>query len=270
MQNKIFDCITFFDENLIVNARFEILKDVVDYFIVCESRFDHKGNKKNINFVLKNKSFSNKVRHLIIKENFPNLSGGWEIESFQREKILESLKDASDEDYIMYSDSDEIPNPIKLKNIRLTKKYAIFLQKFYVYKINVFNKYETPWQGTRICKKKNLKSITYLRKKIRLENLKKAFWKFQYEKNIEIIHDGGWHFNNLYHPETIKRKLLNIQNVDKDLINVYTNTNIIEKKIRDLEDLFKRNHKYEKINIDDKFPDYIRNNKEIFKNFILD
>ena len=115
-----------------------------------------------------------------------------------------------------------------------------------------------------------MKSITYLRKKIRLENLKKAFWKFQYEKNIEIIHDGGWHFNNLYHPETIKRKLLNIQNVDKDLINVYTNTNIIEKKIRDLEDLFKRNHKYEKINIDDKFPDYIRNNKEIFKNFILD
>ena len=31
-KNKIYDCVTFFDENLLVAARFEILKDVVDYF----------------------------------------------------------------------------------------------------------------------------------------------------------------------------------------------------------------------------------------------
>ena len=53
-RNKIYDCITFFDENLLVNTRFEILKDVVDYFIVCESNYDHKGNKKKINFKLNN------------------------------------------------------------------------------------------------------------------------------------------------------------------------------------------------------------------------
>ena len=47
-KNKIYDCITFFDENLLVNARFEILKDVVDFFIVCESRYDHKGKKKKL------------------------------------------------------------------------------------------------------------------------------------------------------------------------------------------------------------------------------
>ena len=46
MDFKIFDCITFYDENLITNARFEILKDVVDFFIVCESKYDHNGNKK--------------------------------------------------------------------------------------------------------------------------------------------------------------------------------------------------------------------------------
>ena len=46
--NKVFDCITFFDENLIVNTRFEILDKVVDYFIVCESAFDHKGKKKKL------------------------------------------------------------------------------------------------------------------------------------------------------------------------------------------------------------------------------
>ena len=74
-----------------------------------------------------------------------------------------------------------------------------------MYKINVFNKFETPWQGTRICKKKYLKSITFLRKKIKLENLKKAFWKLQYEKSIEFIDNGGWHFNNLYNSEIISK-----------------------------------------------------------------
>ena len=164
-KRKIFDCITFYNENLLVNSRFEILKDVVDYFVIIESSFDHKGDKKEINFKLLNPKFKDKVRHYVIKDNFTLLHEGWDIESFQREKILEFIKDASDDDYIMYSDSDEIPNPKKLKNFSLKKKYAVFLQKFYVYKINVFNKFETPWQGTRICKKKYLKSITFLRKK---------------------------------------------------------------------------------------------------------
>ena len=57
IKKKIFDCITFFDENLITNSRFEILNNVVDYFIVCESKYDHKGRKKNINFKLLNKKF---------------------------------------------------------------------------------------------------------------------------------------------------------------------------------------------------------------------
>ena len=50
MKSKIFDCITFFDNNLMFDLRYNILKDYVDYFIICESKFDHKGNKKNIIF----------------------------------------------------------------------------------------------------------------------------------------------------------------------------------------------------------------------------
>ena len=269
MKHKIFDCITFYDENLLVNSRFEILNEVVDYFIICESKYDHKGNKKNINFKLSNNKFSQKIKHIVIEENFPDLSGGWAIETYQREKILNHIKEADDDDYIMYSDSDEIPDPITLKNLILKKKYGIFLQKFFVYKINIFNKYETPWQGTRICKKKHLKSVTHLRKKVKKENLNKAFWKFQYERNIQIIDDGGWHFNNFYNAETISKKLKNIQNLDKGLKKVDTQIDIIKEKISKLEDVFQRNHKYEKIVIDEKYPEYIRNNLGIFKDFIL-
>ncbi len=109
-----------------------------------------------------------------------------------------------------------------------------------------------------------------MRKKIRLENLKKAFWKFQYKKSIESIDDGGWHFNNLYNPEIISKKLKNIRNIDSGLINVHTEINVIKEKILNLEDVFYRNHKYQKIEIDNRFPKYIRNNLELFKDFILE
>ena len=156
-KRKIYDCITFYDENLLTNLRFEILKNVVDTFVVCESVFDHKRKKKEINFNLINQEFKNKVKHLIIKEPFPPNLSNWQIEEFQREKLLEVIKEANSEDFIMYSDSDEIPNPEIFKNFYLEKKYGIFLQNFYVYNIDTFNQYETPWEGTRICKKKDLK-----------------------------------------------------------------------------------------------------------------
>ena len=170
-KEKIFDCITFYDENFLTNLRFEILNDVVDFFVVCESKFDHKGNPKPLNFSLLNKKFESKVRYLVIEEQFPDPKNGWSCESYQREKIFNALSDASLEDYIFFSDSDEIPNPNELKNFSLKKKFAIFLQKFFVYKINIFNKFETPWEGTRVCKKKHLKSFTHLRKKILMKNL---------------------------------------------------------------------------------------------------
>ena len=267
-KNRIFDCITFFDENLITNSRFEILNNVVDYFIVCESKYDHKGRKKNINFKLLNKKFKNKVRHIVINEKFPNLTNLWKTEEYQREKIFNKLKDAKDDDLILYSDSDEIPDPIKIKNLKLKKKYAIFMQKFFVYKLNVYNKYESPWEGTRVCKKKNLKSFTFLRKKILKKNLDKPFWKFNIEKDIQIIKNGGWHFNNLYTVKKISKKLKTFQHTEFSNRS-FSSIKIIKKKIKNLNDLFGRNHKYSKIKINNSYPDYIRKNKEIFKDYII-
>ena len=134
-KSKIFDCVTFFDENLLVNARLEILKDVVDYFIICESNYDYRGYKKKINFRLINKKFKNRVRHLILKDKFPDPKNLWKSEELQREMIFEGIKDANSDDFIMYSDSDEIPNPEVLKKIKLNTKYALLLMNMYVYKI---------------------------------------------------------------------------------------------------------------------------------------
>ncbi len=266
--NKIIDCITFYDENLLTNARFEILKDVVDKFIVCESLFDHSGNSKKINFKLKNTKFSDKVEHIVIKENFPKPIQPWNNEKIQRERILQTLSNCDSDDYILYSDSDEIPNPSVLRNLNLNNKYGIFLQKNFVYKLNIFNKYETPWEGTRICKIRHLKSIFHLRKKILSKNLKKPFWKFYIEKDIQLISDGGWHFNNLYNLDTISQKLRVFPHKEFSSED-YSDREIIKKKIHNLEDLFDRGHKYEKVVLDESYPSYILNNQNLFKDFIV-
>ena len=265
---KIFDCITFFDENFLTNLRFEILNEVVDYFIICESKYDHKGEPKPLNFFLNNKRFKDKVRHLIIEEQFPDLTNGWMAESYQREKILNALYDANPEDYILFSDSDEIPNPKILKNFSLKNKYGIFLQNFYVYKINIFNKHETPWEGTRACKKKFLKSFTYLRKKILKKNITKQSWKFYIEKNIKIIENGGWHFNNLYDLELISKKIKAFPHTEYNTEN-FTNLENIKKRVNNLEDLFDRGYKFEKKNIDQSYPEYIQRNLHLFKEHII-
>ena len=265
---KIYDCITFFNENFITNLRFEIIHQYVDYFIICESMYDHKSNKKKINFSLKNKKFKDKVIHLVLDKPFNLNNNIWQNQAFQREHIFNALKFADSDDLIMFSDPDEIPNPEILKNIYLNDKYGIFLQQMYCYKFNLYNKHESPWEGTRICKKRNLHSIDFMRQKIKIKNLKQPFWKFYKEKSIKIYKNGGWHFNSLLTPIEISTKLKTFAH-SEFASPEYSDINIIKKNIIEKRDLFKRNFFYNKVNLDNSFPDYILKNKNLFKDWIL-
>ena len=142
------------------------------------------------------------------------------------------------------------------------------MQKFFVYKLNIYNKYESPWEGTRVCKKKYLKSFTFLRKKILKKNIYKPFWKLNIEKDIQIIKDGGWHFNNLYSIETISKKL-KVSPHKEFSESKYSDPKIINQKISNLEDLYNRGHNYKKINIDQTFPNFFLNNPDLIKDYIL-
>ena len=132
----------------------------------------------------------------------------WERQGFQRDYILKKLTIATNNDLILFSDPDEIPHPQKLKNINLKKKYGIFLQNLYYYKLNLKDKnLGCNWEGTRCCFKKNLLSINYMRQKVLKKNLKYKFWRFDKEKNIQIINNGGWHFSYLLTPKQIQKKI---------------------------------------------------------------
>jgi len=263
----IIDCVTFFRENFITNVRFEILNSIVDYFIVCESKYNHRGNKKKLNFKLKNKKFKKKIIYLVLDSPFPDNYNPWERQAYQREYIFNGLKNFNENDYIMFSDPDEIPNPKILKDFALVKKYGIFLQKHFVYKFNIFNHYSTPWEGTRICKLKDLKSINFMRQKVRLKNLNK-WWRPDKERNIQIIKKGGWHFKDIFSAKELSLKLKTFAHTEYD-IEKFTNIEIIEKKINNYFDIYGKNQRYRKIELDKSFPEYILENKNIFKNFIV-
>ena len=270
MKNKIFDCVTFFQENLQLELRFNILNQVVDKFIICESIYDHRGRDKKINFSKDSfPKIKDKIEHIIIIEKFPKKNNPWQNQSWQREFIFEGIQNAKDEDYIMFSDPDEIPNPEKLKDLKLKKKYGIFLQNMYTYKLNLFNKYESPWEGTRICKKRHLKSIDWLRSRILLKNLKYSFWRIDKEKNIEIINEGGWHFNYLLKPKEISKKFKSLAEISWDKEEYFNEENIV-KKINLKQDLFNRGHTFERVKIDQSYPKYLNDNKEKYKEWILD
>ena len=109
---------------------------------------------------------------------------------------------------------------------------------------------------------------TIILKKILKKNIHKPFWKFNIEKNIEIIEEGGWHFNNLYTHETISKKLKTFQHSQFSSPK-FSSPEIIKEKILKLEDLFGRNHKYKKVNFDNQYPEYILNNLNLFEKYIL-
>jgi beta-1,4-mannosyl-glycoprotein beta-1,4-N-acetylglucosaminyltransferase len=266
---KIFDCITFFRENFITNIRFEILKDCVDYFFICESMYDHKGNKKQLNFKLLNKNLKNKVIYVVKKDKFSTLNTPWQNQATQREYLKNFVFNYSNnDDLIMFSDPDEIPNPTVVKNLKLKKKYGIFMQKSFCYKFNLFNSYESPWEGTRVCLKKNLKSIDFMRQKVLKKNLKYSFFRVDKERSIQIIDNGGWHFNNLMSVAEISKKLKTFAHSEFS-DEKFSSINVIKKKIVNKEDLFERGYLYTKIKIDTSFPEYILKNKSNLKKFIL-
>ena len=266
--SKLIDCITFFDENYIFDFRYNVIKNFVDYFVVCESKYDHRGKPKKINFDPDQKYSNAKVKHIIFEKSFPKETNLWQNQAIQRDFILENINFADDEDYIFFSDPDEIPNPKILRNFSLKKKYGVFMQNFYNYKFNLFNSYETPWDGTRVCKKKNLKSIDFMRQKVKSKNLKYSFIRFDKEKNLEVFFEAGWHFSNIMDAEKISLKLKTFAHSEYSG-EKFSSPEVIKNKIENKIDLFNRGEKYQVVEIDHKFPEYLQSNLQKFEKFIV-
>jgi beta-1,4-mannosyl-glycoprotein beta-1,4-N-acetylglucosaminyltransferase len=223
---KIYDCFMYFDEEVVVDVRLHTLNEFVDYFVIVESRFTHKGESRELKFDHKKfEKFKDKIIYIIDEEAYPQtqeiqtensedeksiklIFNAAYRENGQRNRLLKGLKEANDEDLILISDVDEIPklNNLNFKNIN--EKIILFKQDMFYYKFNLWLP-NLIWTGTKACRKKNLISPQWLRN---IKDKKYSFFRidtlFSSTKfnNIKIINDGGWHFTNIKTPKEIELK----------------------------------------------------------------
>ena len=264
----IYDCFQYFDEDHMVDLRLNILNQYVDYFVISESTKTHQGKNKKINFDIKKFSkFKNKIKFIVAdyKEiiKFKKHTGGESpIEQHQRNSLIKGIEDASSEDLIILSDSDEIPDLTKLNKINNNIKFVAFSQKMFMYKMNLQNIDESNWIGSKITKKKNITTMQNLRN---LKFKKYPFWRFD-KKNLQTIR-GGWHFSFLQTPEQILKKIKSFSHGEFNIKNV--NEKKIEEKIFKNQDIFGRGITLKKIELDSSYPNYILKNKEKFSKWII-
>ena len=267
---KIYDCVQFFNEEHILELRINILNKFVDFFVITESTTDHQGKPKKLNFDLsKFKKYENKIIYVIVDDTSeaikkPHIGGESLVEQHQRNSIMKGLKNCLDDDLIILSDVDEIPDLTKLNQFNKRNKYAVFSQKAFAYKLNLLNNAENNWHGSKMCLKKHLKSAQWLRN---LKFKKYPFWRIDKPQNLQIIENGGWHFAYLLDSQGISKKIKSFAHGED---NKKDNTDVdkIEKKMEKLLHPTK-GFELKKIEIDETFPNYIIENKEKLKEWII-
>jgi len=276
---------------MMLDLRFSILDEFVHKFVVVESLYSHSGEKKNLNFDIKNyPKYKDKIIYLVIDREPEDLIDV-NLNIKQQQKRINSLKrielsynymenaieEALDDDLIILSDNDEIPNLNANQFKNNNKKIIIFKQLFFYYKFNLLYD-RMPWFGSKACKKKHLKSFSWLRNH---KNKKYPFWRLDTffselkSTDLQVINDGGWHFTNVKSPEELFKKMKNFGHHDEfdlsgltvnDLKKKIENKKVFYNHFSDKENLDKWNFEYDLKTIDDKMlPKYLSENKNKYK-----
>lgn len=252
----IYDCFTFFNELDLLEIRLNILDDVVDKFVLVESTVTFSGDQKPLYFKEnKNrfKKFEHKIIHIVV-ENTPEMPKDkngeyWTLEFFQRNAIVRGLAECKNEDIILISDLDEIPNPekiLKYKNYPGIKVFKQLMFYYYLNNIDIKNPYWTNSSTRMLNYEEFLKNGA---------NPQKTKFLRGY-----LINKGGWHFSYLGGIEKIQQKVKSFAHIlPEQTIKEYNNIKNIKKRIENGEILYsnKKTKRFVGIVINKNFPKYI-------------
>ena len=242
---KIYDCFTYFNERELLEFRIDYLMDVVDYFVIVEADRTHSGVPKEQNFRLDifDASVRGKIRYQYISfpEKLPDppwTSGSseenilaWKREGYQRMRLIDGLHDAGQEDIVVVTDLDEIPNRDRLRELKRDNRIAsrnsvVALEmSVFFYDIRGLARYSSGkafrWHHPKVATRKNLECTS----KIRLS------------PPDAVIHEGGWHFTYFGGVERVKNKLKSYSHIEAD---TEENLAAVERRLSDHSDIVGR------------------------------
>ena len=264
----IYDCFQFFNELDILKIRLHVLSPVVDRFVISEATETFSGLEKPL-YYEENKAmfaeFEEKIIHVVVDDT-PQ-GGTHERDTFQKNAVTRGLAGCTDDDIVIFSDLDEIPNPDKireiLQNFQEDKIYHFAQRLFYCY-LNMEEVSGSLFEGVARKKWIGTKMLSY--KLLREQHLLLGELRFPERKEIGIrVEDGGWHFGYMGgHGEKdirkrVQEKVVSAAHQEYNSKHVLSN---VTDQIKDGKDIFGRNAQFVRCEIDESFPAYIREHQK--------
>lgn len=277
----IYDCFQFFNELDMLKIRLNVMSPIVDKFVISEATETFSGLKKPL-YYEENKEmfaeFADKIIHVVVDDTPEGYTH--DRDTFQKNAVTRGLKDCTDEDIIIFSDLDEIPNPEKIKEIlkdfQEDKIYHFAQRLFYCY-LNMEEvsgnllSYAGEFEGVERKKWIGSKMCSY--KLLREQNLQLGELRFPERKEIGIrVEDGGWHFGYMggHGEKDIKKRVQEkvISAAHQEYNSKYV-LNQVTDQIKDGKDIFGRDAKFIRCEIDESFPVYVREHQEELSYLIM-
>lgn len=277
----IYDCFQFFNELDMLKIRLNVMSPIVDKFVISEATETFSGLKKPL-YYEENKEmfaeFADKIIHVVVDDTPQGYTH--DRDTFQKNAVTRGLKDCTDEDIIIFSDLDEIPNPEKIKEIlkdfQEDKIYHFAQRLFYCY-LNMEEvsgnllSYAGEFEGVERKKWIGSKMCSY--KLLREQNLMLGELRFPERKEIGIrVEDGGWHFGYMggHGEKDIKKRVQ--EKVISAAHQEYNSKHVLNQvtdQIKDGKDIFGRDAKFIRCEIDESFPVYVRDHQEELSYLIM-
>ena len=277
----VIDCIPFFNELDILKLRLHILDPLVDRFVIEEATHTFSGLPKDLCFEKNREMFEEflpKITYLVV-DNSPEKISTHERDKFQKNALAKALTDASDEDVLILSDVDEIPNPAVLqelvKRFDPDKIYHLAQRNFYCYLnmeevsgnlLSITGEFpgveRQMWLGTKVFAKKNLPESGI----IDLRDISP-----EDPRSVRVA-DGGWHFGYMgsCHETDVSRR---VGTKVVAAAHQEYNTEDVLAEVKDRlilgEDIFGRNAVFQWAVVDESYPQYLLEHKSEYDYLIM-
>lgn len=219
----LFDCFLYFDERELLELRINILKDIVDGFIITDGNRTFKGDPKPFTCVetLKELGISDEniqVLHVELPSK-EDIANPWAREYAQRDALGVGMRMCPSDSVFFFSDVDEIPRPkALLEAVELAKadpKRCVRLSMPMFYGRGDLRVRDPQGDGTKAPDNWTCGTI------VLHEHLEQTPSQIRMNPNDIVVGncDAGWHFSWMGDKERMKRKVTSFSHCYDDVPN---------------------------------------------------